>query len=164
MKRFVKNFNIYFLFVFVQALFIFSDYIYINIGEPLKVHVNLFVVTVVITILTLSIRTIFEAAIIKGVSVLFKKSDSLRGIVKILINSMKLPVILTVTFLAIQLTFIQAEAPVYQVFATSCINLFYMIIACINLKKNNNTPAFYGFALYGGTYIALQAYNIYTII
>lgn len=161
MKKFVKDFYIYFLFAFSQAIFIFLDYVYTNIGEPLKVHVNLFFVSVIITILTLSIRTIFETAIIKGVSVLFNKSDSLRKIVKALISSMKLPIILAVIFFAIQLIFIQAEAPVYQAFATGCINLFYMIIACINLKKITTSPAFYGFTIYTGIYII---YSIYTII
>ena len=163
MKRFIKNFYIYFLFILAQTVFIFLDYVYINIDESIDVHITLFLVTATITFISLSIRTIFEAMILKAVSAVFKKTDTLRQIVKTLFNSMRFSIILTAVFGVVQLIFIRREASVYQLTTLGCVNLVYMAAACVKFKKANNNPAFYTFVLYSVCYLAYQIYN-YMII
>lgn len=164
MKRFLKNFYVYFLFILLQTMFLFLDYFYINKNEPFSVHVNLFTITFMVTMLTLSIRTIFEAFCLAAATKILKKPMSLRDIVKTLFHSMRLSVVSALVFLLIQIIFIRNTAEIYQIVAIVCINFMYMILVCANLKKHDNNVAFNTFAVYSFAYLIMQGYSVYSLI
>lgn len=165
MKRFIKNFYIYFLFIISQTVFLFSDYIYVNAKEPFNVHVSLFFITLIITVLSLTIRTVFEAFYLTIVSKIAKSTMDLRDIVKTMFKSMIYPCLLAVVFLLIQLVFIRNTAEICQTIALSIINLTYMIFVCINIYKKHRCKApIIAFAIYTLAYVVMQGYSILALI
>ncbi len=165
MKRFIKNFHMYFLFIISQTIFLFSDYIFVNANEPFSVHVSLFFITLIITVLTLSIRTVFEAFYLTVVSKISKNSLGLRDIVKTMFKSMMYPCIVAASFLLVQLVFIRNTAEIYQTIASGVVNLTYMIFVCINIyKKRCGKAPIIAFAVYSLVYVAMQVYNIFALI
>ena len=165
MKRFIKNFYIYFLFIISQTIFLFSDYIYVNAKEPFSVHVSLLFITLIITVLSLTIRTVFEAFYLTIVSKIAKNSMGLRDIAKTMFKSMIYPCLLAVVFLLIQLIFIRNTAEIYQTIASSIINLTYMIFVCINIyKKHSGKAPIIAFAIYTIAYVVMQGYSIFSLI
>lgn len=165
MKKFINDFYKYFLFVISQTIFVFCDYIFVNSNEPISVHISLFFITLIVTLLTLTVRTAFEIVYLSIVVKVFKRSFGVRDIVKIMFTSMKYSSILAIIFLIIQLIFIRRTAEIYQIVALSIINILYMVMVCIKLhKKGYGKGPIIAFAIYILGYMAMQITNIVTLI
>lgn len=164
MKKFLKDFYPYIIFVVSQAIFLFLDYFYVSAGENFQIYFNIFIMAIVMTFLALTVRICLEVLILRVTSFIAKKQITFRTIVKILFKSMIIPSLICIIFILVQIIFIGGSAEMYQVITSTFTNCIYMFFVIMNFKKIKYNVNSYVMSIYAIAYTIYQVYNIIKII
>ena len=155
MIKSMKNIYSLWLFILLQSIFVSLDAFYAANEDGFSAGLVAFLLMVVVSIILLMFRFLFEVRLLGFVAKTRKLKTSFKTIAKILIDAMLYPALACLALSLIQLLFICKEANLYQTFSLLLVNVGYMMFACYKFKEASKTLSV-AFCLYAILFVIAQ--------